>query len=285
MKTVSKLMHFTAISLMLLSMGMSSCKKKTKDEPEPDPDLTTERDLSNSENDMNSLSSDIDKAFDSNSSNFREEASSYATIVKKDSMTTIDGISYDKYMAIVYSGTANDGQSRNGEIDIFYKGTRESGDFMAYTNVLKTKVGSRSISIIKKIVQQASSDPNKWVFNITANGTVTNIEGRTMNYTANKTRVRTGVSTPMTITDDSFTIIGNWSGTNGQGEAVSANIAVPLQLNYGCHYFREITAGKIDFSNISKGVTRSIDYGNGGCDGKGTFINTKGKLFSFNFQR
>ncbi|MBC7390578.1 MAG: hypothetical protein H7329_15300 [Opitutaceae bacterium] len=286
MKTISKLMHFTAVGVIALSIGLTSCKKKAKDEPEPDPDLTTERDLSNSENDMNSVSSDIDRAFDDNtSSNLREEAGSYATIVRKDSVTVKDGITYDKYTTIIYSGSGNDGQTRSGNIEIFHKGQRTTGDLIAYITLANTKVGGRSISVIKKMVQQTSNDPNKWIFNIVANGSISNIDGRSMTYTANKTRARSGINTVNNITDDSFTITGNWSGTNGQGESVSANISSPLQLSYGCHFFREITAGRIDFSNLSKGVTRSIDYGNGGCDGKGTFINTKGKQFTFYFQR
>lgn len=285
MKTISKFMHFTAIAVVALSIGLTSCTKKAKDEPEPDPDLTTERDLSNSENDMNSVSSDIDKAFDNDRlTSFREEAGSYATVIRKDSVTSRDGVSYDKYTSIVYSGIANDGQTRNGKIDIFHVGLRQNGDFKAYVTLSNTKVGGRSISVIKKIVQQTLNDSNKWIFNINSNGTISNFDGRSMTYTANKTRVRTGVNTS-TILDDSFTLTGSWSGSNGQGESVSANISVPLQLTYSCHFFREITAGKIDFSNITKGLTRSIDYGNGGCDGKGTFISTKGKQFTFYFQR
>jgi hypothetical protein len=287
MKTSKGLIKMVAIGFVACAISLTACKKKKSDDAvEPDPDLSTERDISNADNDNNSLLRDIDKVYDNSSlSNLRSEAIGYATISRKDSTQTIEGITYDKYVLLTYTGTADDGQSRSGVVSIFSKGSRLAGDFQALASFSRTKVGGRSISGTKKITQQASGDANKWQFAIVANGTITTIEGKSITYTSNRTRVRLGISTLGDISDDSFAITGSWTGTNGNGESVSSVISAPLQLAYSCNYFREITAGKIDFTNSSKGVTRSVDYGSGGCDGKGTFINAKGKAFTFYFKR
>lgn len=287
MKTSKSFFRIVAIGFVACAISFTACKrKKSEDAVEPDPDLSTERDISNADNDNNSLLRDIDKVYDNaSSSSLRLEAMGYATILRKDSTQTIDGITYDKYVLLTYTGTGDDGQSRNGVVTIFNKGSRVVGDFQAHVSFSNTKVGGRLVSGTRKITQQGSGDANKWQFAIVANGTITTIEGKTMTYTSNRTRVRSGVSTLGNISDDSFSITGSWTGTNGNGESVSATISSPLQLAYSCNYFREITAGRIDITNNSKGITRSIDYGSGGCDGKGTFVNAKGRTFTFYFKR
>ena len=286
MKTSQSLIRVVAIGFVACVITLSSCKKKKSEDVEPDPDLSTERDISNSDNDQNSLLRDIDKVYDGGASaSLREDAFGYATILRKDLDTTIEGITYDKFVKLTYTGNpGDDGQSRSGEVSIFNKGNREAGNFQAHASFSRTKVGGRTVVGTKKITQQASNDATKWQFAIEANGTITTIEGKSITYSSNRTRVRSGINTP-DISDDSFTITGSWVGTNGKGESVSAIISTPLQLAYSCNYFREITAGKIDFTNNSKGVTRSVNYGSGGCDGKGTFINSKGKAFEFYFKR
>jgi hypothetical protein len=209
MKTSKGLIKMVAIGFVACAISLTACKKKKSDDAvEPDPDLSTERDISNADN---------DKVYDNSSlSNLRSEAIGYATISRKDSTQTIEGITYDKYVLLTYTGTADDGQSRSGVVSIFSKGSRPTGDFQAYASFSRTKVGGRSISGTKKITQQASGDANKWQFAIVANGTITTIEGKSITYTSNRTRVRLGISTLGDISDDSFAITGSWTGTNGR---------------------------------------------------------------------
>lgn len=286
MNTIAAIFRYVTIGTLALAIGLTSCKRKSKDEVDPDPDLTTERDISNADNDANSLLSDIDKAFDNPSSNnLREEATYYATIIRKDTSATINGIAYDKVLTIIYSGTtADDGQTRNGSVKVLYTGARVTQNLHYYATFSGTKVGGRTLTGIKKVAQEPSGNANQWKFNVTASGTVTTVDGRTLTYTSARTRVRTGINS-VTLTDDSFTITGSWSGSNADGETVTAVISSPLQLAYSCWYFREITSGKIDFTNSSRATTRSVDFGSGGCDGKGTFINAKGRVFTFYFKR
>jgi hypothetical protein len=287
MEKSMKLTRLFLICILACSVTFTACnRKKTTDTVEPDPDLSTERDFSNADNDNNSLLRDIDKALDNSSASLREEAvANYFTLSEKDSTGTIAGFAFTRYSKLVYLGSGEDGQSRTGSATIFSIGKRVNGDFEAYVLFEGTKIGGRTITGNKKITQQSSGDTNKWQFFITASGTVTTIEGKTITYISNRTRVRTGISSLLDISDDSFTITGSWTGTNGNGESVIANITSPLQLSYNCSRFREITSGTIVFVNNSKGVSRSIDYGSGTCDGKGTFINAKGRTFTFYFKR
>jgi hypothetical protein len=287
MNTLLRITKYVAIGTLAASIALSACKRKKDDEAvDPDPDLTTERDISNSDNDANSILADIDRALDNaTSANLREEAVYYATITRKDTNTTQEGLSYDKMLTIEYTGSGYDNQSRSGLVTVYYTGTRIIGDFKSYVTFSNTKVGGRTITGKRIITQEPSGDLNQWKFSVKAAGTVTTIDGRTLNYTSDRTRVRRGISTLGNLSDDSFTITGSWVGTNGNGESVTAVIASALQLSYSCHYFREITAGKITFTNATRGTIRSIDYGSGGCDGKGTFVTAKGRVYNFFFKR
>jgi hypothetical protein len=287
MKRINRFLRLATVGTLAIAITITACRRKNKEEAvDPDPDLTTERDLSNADNDINSLLIDVDKAIDdSTKANLREEATYYATINRQNLDTTISGTSYKRKITMTYNGIGDDGQSRSGVVTIFSVGRRTTNNFNSYVTFLGAKVGGRAISGTKTIDQKATGDSNKWQFEIVANGTITTVDGKSITYSSNRTRVRTGISTLGNLTDDSFTITGSWSGTNANGESVFANISTPLQLAYGCRYFREITSGKIDFTNNSKGITRSVDYGSGGCDGKGTFINAKGRVFEFYFKR
>lgn len=281
----------TLIALLVLAVTLTACKRKSKDEvvvADSDPDLTTERDFSNADNDDNSLMRDVELAIDDTSAaNLRQEAV-YAEIKREKTSFTISDVTYTSKITITYSGISpKDGQAMSGTATVYFTGTRAAENFKSYTNYIDTKIGGRSISGIRKTVQQASGDTTKWQFLVLGSITLTTIEGKTISYNANRIRIRSGVNpkSRLNITDDSFTITGSWAGTNANGESVSATISSPLQLGYACRYFREITAGKIDFTNNLKGITRSVDYGSGGCDGKGTFITAKGRVFEFYFKR
>jgi hypothetical protein len=145
-------------------------------------------------------------------------------------------------------------------------------------------VGGRTITGSKTIIQKPSSDATKWIFDISGSGSIATIDGTILNFTTNRTRTRSGINTKPNITDDTFSVTGSWEGTNAKGENISATIVSPLLHTYSCKNFREITAGRIDFNNKTRNVTRTIDYGSGGCDGIGKFIQN-GKEYTFFFKR
>ena len=109
--------------------------------------------------------------------------------------------------------------------------------------------------------QNAAHQP---FFNVTVDGTITASNG-SWTATHHSQRVRTwiaGSDTP-TWTDDAYAITGSGNGVNRNGLPYTFLITNALHVNWGCPY---ITQGTLTLT--PQGLpTRTIDYGNGGCDG------------------
>lgn len=268
-----------AICALAISLFLTSCKKK-KDEVDPEPDLTTEKDLSNANADFNSILDDIDRAASNVDVNQRlEGVEGYFTFTLSALKDTAIG-TFDKYLLLTYVGNGLDGLDRSGSILLFFKAghSRADGNYEDSAVFKGTRVDGRSITGTKHTKQVAADNANAWKFQIKANGTIANESGTMMNYTSSRTRVRTGINTPSLYADDMWNISGSWEGTNASGESVSATIGVPLILKASCNARRPV-AGTIDFTNHAKGITRSINYGDGECDNMAAFTNAKGKVF------
>ncbi|HAR20128.1 MAG TPA: hypothetical protein DCR46_05660, partial [Cytophagales bacterium] len=122
MKTTNILLHIGSIACITMAISFTSCKKKTSDgDVAPTSvDLSTEQDLSNANNDVNSVLRDVEKTFDDSANNNLREESTYATIVRSDVDTSINETKYTKKTVVTYSGTtAADGQTRNGTTIIY----------------------------------------------------------------------------------------------------------------------------------------------------------------------
>lgn len=285
MKKTNAILHISKIAFLAIAVSFSSCKKKSSDGEVAPVDLSTERDLSNANNDVNSVLRDVEKTFDDSANNNLREESTYATIVRSDVDTSINETKYTKKTVVTYSGTtADDGQTRSGTTIVYHTGSRLNENLKCFVEFSGTKVGGRTITGTKTITQKPSNDAKKWIFDISGSGSITTIDGAVLSYTTNRTRVRSGIDTKLNTSDDTFSVTGSWEGTNAKGENVSATIVSPLLHTALCKNFREITAGRIDFTNKSKNVTRTVDYGSGGCDGIGKFIQN-GKEFTFFFKR
>jgi len=74
-----------------------------------------------------------------------------------------------------------------------------------------------------------------------------------------------GVSTPFDLTDDVFSITGNFSVTNAAGKNRTGTILTPLEKMNSCV---NIDMGSIKIQGPNHFAT--LDYGNGACDNLGT---------------
>ena len=93
-------------------------------------------------------------------------------------------------------------------------------------------------------------------------GKITAPNGRFWLHQSIKDVVQTaGVSTPMNLFDDIFSITGNASITNAQGVTRTSTILLPLQKKYSC---ANIDKGRIRFDGPNHFAI--LDYGNGECD-------------------
>jgi hypothetical protein len=276
MKSSSRFLSLSALVVFVMAVSLSSCKKK-QDEMDPDPDLTTEKDLSNADADMNSIISDIDKAVGQSQINGRLDGTSTFTITGP--VDTTVG-TFNEYFLLTYTGTGDDGLSRSGKIILYFKNghARALGNYEDSAVFSATKVDGRSIEGWKWTKQVTPDNSSSWKFQIYASGKIANASGILMNYTSSRTRVRTFYNGTSASLSDTWTITGAWTGTNSKAESVSATITSPIVIDGTCN-FRRPVSGKIDFTNNTEQITRSIDYGNGNCDQLAVFTNAKGKQF------
>lgn len=105
--------------------------------------------------------------------------------------------------------------------------------------------------------------------------TVTFKDGKKLIKSGEITRVWQGFST-IDYKDDAFVTTGEWSSILPDGNTYYYAIKEPLHYKYACFQY---TKGIIDVKDMaSEGV---FDYGDGECDGKGTFTNSDGKVIEF----
>ncbi len=85
----------------------------------------------------------------------------------------------------------------------------------------------------------------------------------TRTYIATRTREMTaGVSTPLNIWDDKYSITGSGSGVNRKGVAYTTEITKALIVATDCKW---IQSGSVKVSVPSKNKSMTVDYGDGTC--------------------
>ena len=120
----------------------------------------------------------------------------------------------------------------------------------------------------RSTTNQGLNASNQMYWTITTSATVTDPDGQSTTWSANRTRtILAGLDTPSDYQDDSFQIQGTTSGTTPQGESFSSNITVPLVKDMDCPWpirgVEELYLG-------DRKSPRSIDFGSGACDDQAT---------------
>lgn len=165
-----------------------------------------------------------------------------------------------------------DGKTRSGEIIMSWNGPRvDSGNsFMVNTN--NYWVNSNKVAIHKVVTNEGLNSSGNPFFDVTENDTLT-LDSTNQQITLSANRVRTwtsGFDTPQLL-DDQYSITGNGSGTDRNGDPFSYTISNPLILHLDCPW---IEAGTIDY--MLTGFSQlSLDFGNGTCDNIAT-VNVNG---------
>ena len=104
-----------------------------------------------------------------------------------------------------------------------------------------------------------------------ANGKITDTDGKTFTWNSTRTRTWTAGYETLTRADDKFSLIGSGSGTNRNGNAFSATITNPIDMEYACRYPTRGTV-VVTRENLQD---RTIDFGAGTCDATAT-VNVNG---------
>lgn len=185
---------------------------------------------------------------------------------------TRDTLSTPRRITIDY-GPVNclcrDGRYRRGIVFVDYTGQRGVAGSTATLSFSGYFVNDRGISGSRTISYAVSPTGNPLrttQYNITV--TPPNSSG---SYNRQGQRVRekiAGDGTP-SLLDDVYLVTGSGSGSRMGGLVYSHNIVTPLRREGSCRW---IVSGSIQFSRSGRN-TRTLDFGNGGCDDQATVAN------------
>lgn len=207
---------------------------------------------------------------------------------------TLDVASFDS-ASITYAGFLTidfgsnsvipciDGKIRRGKLKVAYTGRyREPGTKITVTTdeyfVNGTKVeGTRFITNagnnIYNVVDSGLNGAEYSIFTY-ADGSQT-----TWKSTSTRTWVE-GSATLLEISDDVYSISGTGSGVARGGSAYTL-VGTDVRVAIACwlQYIFVPSSGVISITTPADGLTRSINYGEAGCDRNATYVHTNGRDF------
>lgn len=283
---MKKVLLFSVVLLAAGSTILLSCKKKKNDDSDA-PKLNAI-----AENSFEEMTNMTDQAMTGNMVYYKSEK---VTVVYADKVSntpvektdcsvliTIDTTSSPHSVTIDWGTnncTCNDNKQRRGKIITTFTGSYYAqGTVITHTPV-DYYVNNNKIEGTKTVTNMGPNSSGKPYYNISINGTVTMSSGEVVHYTSSRVRTFTdGYTTPMNFWDDQYDITGSANSTVDNGDSYVATITSALHIKVGCPY---ITKGKIDITPSGKPV-RTIDYGDGTCDGTFT-VTVNGHTYTFSY--
>ena len=198
--------------------------------------------------------------------------STYGYLLSPCANISIDNIS-NPHRLIVDFGASNclclDGKYRRGKILVAYTGLYRDSGSTHTINFDNYFVNDYKVDGTQTVINNGANDAGNITFSIQVNSTITDTSGNTLTYTSERTREWVAGETTDGLLgwrDDVYSITGTASGTAFDGTQFTSNITSALIVALNCRWIEE---GTIEFKPSGK-LTRTIDYGNGGCDNKAT---------------
>jgi len=253
----------------IVLLALAACKK---DEAEPlDLDYTSASDNARAEDAFSDMLTQVDKAVEDNGLRSADDAC--------DPTVTFDTIASPRTITIDFGPvncTATNGRMRRGQILVTYTGRyRDPGTVITITPQ-NYYVNNNHVQGTKTVTNMGLDQNGHLYYTVSVNGSLTAADG-SWTSTHQASRVRTwiqGSDTP-TLLDDIYEITGSGSGVNRNGVSYTVNITNALRVVVGCPF---ITSGTVQITPQDR-PTRTIDYGNGSCDGIIT-ITVNGNTFT-----
>lgn len=251
----------------LVAFSLTACRKDKDDDP-VDFDYTSASDNARAEDVFNDMLAQVDKAVDDNG--LRDAC---------DPQVTFDTTTSPRTLTLDFGDvncTASNGRQRRGRILVTYTGRyRDAGTVITITPE-EYYVNDNLVTGVKTVTNLGYNENDQLSFAISVNGAITAADGSwTATHTAARTRTWIeGASTPE-LSDDVYLIIGGGSGVNRNGLPYTTAITQALRVALNCPF---ITAGTVQVTPAS-GIVRTIDYGNGACDGTFT-VTVNGNTFT-----
>jgi hypothetical protein len=276
--------HFSLFSLIFLSaILLSSCKKK-QNESSNSPKFNAV-----AEGIFSDMTNMTDQAIKGNMiyykngevivNNLADGKPNFTSKSACNVIITLDTLGPNKTITIDWGSTnceCNDGKIRRGKIVTTFTGSYYAqGTVITHTPV-DYHVNNHKVEGSKTVTNMGLNGNDQPYYNVVVDGEIYMATGEVINY--NSTRVRTfvlGYDTPLNFWDDEYDITLTTIASMIDGDNYTAQTLTPLRIKIGCAY---ITKGKLEFIPEGK-PTRTIDYGNGTCDGSFT-IEVNGNTYT-----
>lgn len=173
--------------------------------------------------------------------------------------------------------TGVDGHIRQGKMIIVYSGHLIMPGNSATTTFDGFYIDSFKVEGTHKVTNASTQDKRSFTIDIT-NARLTKPNGNYNTWNSTKTITQTGgLSTPLVLADDVFSVTGQASGTLQKGDRTftwQTAITSPLIKKFACPFISQGTI-TISHNNTQLGV---LDYGTGQCDRKAT-LTVNGVIF------
>lgn len=276
-KTIITSLAITSISAILI---FSSCKKQAA----VDSDTSAAEDHTMAETHSNDIVNIGEQASYGSMTTYKlgsQQESVYSTCATI-TFEALNPADNDTLLVDFGAGcTGLDGRTRSGKIQYIYMVTgglnyRDSGNVI---NVSTNNyvVDGNALNINSKTIKNLGHITNgSLTWNIVSNITITKADGKTIQWTSNKTKVLLAGERPNNLSIDwthaQIAVFGIANGTSANGESFSANVTQANWLirNFNCtSYRRYFVAGELDFTPSNK-PTRYINFGTGNCDNQAT---------------
>jgi hypothetical protein len=254
----------------LIATTFTACKKDSK---ESDNDTMPAQDNSLAESNYNDVNTMVDASVNIGTSfSFRQETGARVEDVMGGcTKVTLDTANAACTLTIDF-GTTNcegpDGRKRRGKILASWNGKYRDKNTVVNITFDNYFVNDNQIKGTHKTTNMGYNTAQHLVYKIEVDGSIVKANnGGTILWKSTREREWVaGSNTPLNILDDTYSITGSASGTTAEGGAYSINITQALVRKMNCYWFE---SGKLDVTPAGR-LTRTLDYGNTGCDNKGT---------------
>jgi hypothetical protein len=266
----------TSLALVGLSAGLifSSCKKKEV----IDSDTDAAADHTQVETHSNDIVNIGEQASYGATTTYKlgQQAENIYSTCATITVAALNNTDNDTLTVNFGTGCAGlDGRTRSGILQYLYTAGLNYRDSGNVINVSSTNymVDGNSINIGSKTIKNLGHITNgDLTWSITSSISVTKSNGKTIQWTSNKTKVLLAGERPNNQPIDwahaQIAVYGSASGTSANGESFTANAAQSAWLvrNFNCTGYRKyFVAGELDFTPGTK-PTRYINFGTGACD-------------------
>ncbi len=274
--TMKKLTYLSFIALFAIAIFYTSCKKDKEDK-----DTQSAMDQATAQNAFDGIFKEVDNGIKQKDASVRGNRAIDTSICATITISSLTVFPATLTIDFHEGCLGEDGVYRKGKIIAVFTGKyKDSCTVVTITpqnyyhngNLVE---GTKTITNKGHIGTTGGTSNLVWHVEV-ANGKITTSAGKTITWQSTQDiEWIEGQSTPWpNIIDDVILLTGSGNGTNVNGQNFSAKITKGLKIARACKY---IESGTLVLTPAD-GVERTIDFGEGICDGKLT-VTINGKIY------